>query len=152
MISKLCSGCKTEKTLAQFYRNIGNKDGHSYKCKMCKDVQAKVYRENNREKVAAMKAAQQVRYMDKLRDSYYQKAYGISLDDFNQLFKEQKGGCAICSTTDYYSRMQYAKLIVDHCHKTGKVRGLLCKSCNIGLGEFKDDVSLLDNAIGYLIG
>ncbi len=64
MISKLCSGCKTEKTLAQFYRNIGNKDGHSYKCKMCKDVQAKVYRENNREKVAAMKAAQQVNLAD----------------------------------------------------------------------------------------
>ncbi len=54
---------------------------------------------------------------------------------------EQK--CSICGTTD-------KKLKLDHCHKTGKMRGLLCHFCNVGIGLFKDDIAILKNAIIYL--
>ena len=64
------------------------------------------------------------------------------------LMKEQDGKCDIC----WKQYDTYAKLEVDHCHKSGKTRGLLCKTCNLGLGEFKDDPELLERAILYLYG
>ena len=63
------------------------------------------------------------------------------------MFAIQRGCCAICGT--HQSEMKI-RLSVDHDHTTGKIRSLLCKSCNIGLGEFKDRVELLKKAISYL--
>jgi len=60
-----------------------------------------------------------------------------------KLFKEQKGLCAICKTS--------TKLVIDHDHKTGKIRGLLCHNCNIGLGNMKDSPDILRAASLYLL-
>lgn len=75
-------------------------------------------------------------------------AFGIELSDFKELLAIQKGGCAICG----YSDMSNPKMfpVVDHCHKTGKIRGLLCANCNHALGKFKDDTNILGCAIAYL--
>jgi len=82
-----------------------------------------------------------------------QRKYGITGAQYNALFEEQKHKCAICGSAET-ARSQKTKsvmkLAIDHCHKTGKVRGLLCSSCNQGLGRFKDDVDLLRKAIDYL--
>jgi hypothetical protein len=72
------------------------------------------------------------------------KKYGITLEYFNKLSESQNGLCIICGNKP--SR----KLVVDHCHATGKIRGLLCQVCNTGLGMFKDNVGLLNKAISYL--
>lgn len=64
---------------------------------------------------------------------------------YNTLLGNQNGRCAICGDYKGY------KLRMDHCHKTGKLRKLLCDNCNWGLGNFKDDVSILQEAIKYLI-
>jgi len=73
--------------------------------------------------------------------------YGITEDDYIQMLQEQNFKCAICQTeADYQGR----SLAVDHCHDTGVVRGLLCQKCNIGIGHFKDDITLLAKAIQYL--
>ena len=78
--------------------------------------------------------------------------YGMSNDDYASMHDSQLGLCLICGkesndlSTDQSSRL----LCVDHCHKTGKVRGLLCTKCNAGLGQFNDDPELLINAAGYL--
>lgn len=78
------------------------------------------------------------------------KKYGISMEDYDNMLKEQGGSCAICgSTVSYNSRRN--KFDIDHCHKTGKVRGLLCNKCNKGIGYFNDDVSLLTRALEYLL-
>lgn len=69
--------------------------------------------------------------------------YGLNLEDYEELYKKQKGNCAIC---DKY----FDKLDIDHCHKTGKVRGLLCGSCNRALGLMKDNIEFLKSAISYL--
>jgi hypothetical protein len=69
--------------------------------------------------------------------------YGLSKEDFYLLKKEQDGKCKICGR-------EMKKYNIDHCHKTGKIRGILCTSCNMGIGMFKDDVELLEKVISYL--
>lgn len=71
--------------------------------------------------------------------------YGLTLEDFAALSESQGGGCAICKKVS-----ENRTLHVDHDHNTGKVRGLLCTPCNIGLGLFRDNVSLMEIAIRYL--
>lgn len=81
------------------------------------------------------------------KDCYLQRKYNIDLEEYNRIFMEQKGKCAICGT--HQSELKRA-LDVDHCHKNNKVRGLLCNSCNIGLGHLGDDIENLKCAILYL--
>lgn len=80
------------------------------------------------------------------RKYYLKKRYGLSLDDYNEMFEAQGGVCAICGGT------QEGMLYVDHCHTSSRVRGLLCHLCNVGLGAFKDSEESLTNALTYLRG
>ena len=73
------------------------------------------------------------------------RKYGMSKADFDNLYELQKGACQICGGNLNHS------LNVDHDHKTGRVRGLLCSYCNTGLGLFRDDVGTLAKAIAYLV-
>ena len=72
--------------------------------------------------------------------------YGITTEQYSQMCNEQFFRCAIC----FGISSQNKRLSVDHCHETNLVRGLLCDSCNLGLGSFKDDISRLEGAIAYL--
>jgi hypothetical protein len=74
--------------------------------------------------------------------------YGISLDEYYKLVKKQNGVCAICKQKQRAGRK--TRLSVDHCHTTGKVRGLLCDTCNRSIGLLKDNIDVLQNAIQYL--
>jgi hypothetical protein len=69
----------------------------------------------------------------------------LSFEEFKKLLKKQKNKCAICGKIETKRRIS-----VDHCHKTGKVRGLLCQLCNTSLGGFQDDIKRLERAIVYL--
>jgi hypothetical protein len=69
--------------------------------------------------------------------------YGINKEDYEFMLSKQNGVCVIC-------KRDKQRLLVDHCHKNGHVRGLLCTACNMGLGLFKDDKDLLLTAIEYL--
>lgn len=81
------------------------------------------------------------------RDVVIRNQYGITLDQYNAMLDEQDHKCAICGNED---EVEGRKLAIDHCHTTGKVRGLLCGKCNRGLGLFYDNQDLLNNAIQYL--
>lgn len=81
------------------------------------------------------------------RNRQLKRRYGISIEEYNQLFDLQEGKCRICKT--HQSKLSKA-LAVDHCHTSLKVRGLLCFNCNSGLGRFKDNEKLLLEAIVYL--
>jgi hypothetical protein len=85
------------------------------------------------------------RLRDHLR--HVRKKYGLSKKAYMELFERQSGRCAICGREDWET---VKTLGVDHDHKTGRVRGLLCFDCNTGLGKFKDDPALLRKAIRYL--
>ena len=83
---------------------------------------------------------------DASRARDYKNKYGITISDYDLMFLEQDGVCKICSKAE----PTYTNLAVDHCHTTGKVRGLLCTPCNKALGLFEDKQDLLLNAISYL--
>ena len=74
--------------------------------------------------------------------------YGITHTDYEYILRKQNNTCAICNLEQNSSITKH--MFVDHNHKTGKIRGLLCSKCNFGLGNFKDDIELLENAIKYL--
>ena len=89
----------------------------------------------------------------KARERHLQKRYRLSNEDYEALLFSQNGGCAICKTDSCYTHPKSGKpvsLSVDHCHDTGTIRGILCKDCNIGLANFKDEPTLLLRAIDYL--
>lgn len=72
-----------------------------------------------------------------------QLKYDITQEDYERMYEEQGGHCKICGA-------KKSLLYVDHCHKTGKVRGLLCSNCNTGIGQLQDNVEILRSAITYL--
>ena len=77
--------------------------------------------------------------------SYLISTYRLSVEEYNARYRLQGGGCAICKRVSIGKR-----LVVDHCHKTGRVRGLLCMRCNTAIGMLGDDIEVLARAIGYL--
>lgn len=74
--------------------------------------------------------------------------YKITMAQYDAMSLKQSGKCAICFAPP--EDVRYGVLCIDHCHKTGKIRGLLCFECNLGLGRFEDKLQILKNAIHYL--
>jgi len=87
---------------------------------------------------------------ESIRDYRLRTTFGITAKEYDEQLELQMGGCAICRATigDGAGR----RLAVDHCHETGRIRGILCGSCNLGLGKFQDDPIILGRAIQYLLG
>jgi hypothetical protein len=83
--------------------------------------------------------------------SYRLRRRQLTSEDYAALLLDQKGVCAICGKVNGLTKHNgQHQLVIDHCHGTGAVRGLLCYNCNLGLGNFKDDPGLLKKAIRYL--
>lgn len=81
------------------------------------------------------------------------KNFGITFEQYNEILIKQNYVCAICKEkekTKHHVTNEFKSLAVDHCHKTGKIRGLLCQRCNRVLGKLNDNVSLLDKMKDYL--
>lgn len=78
------------------------------------------------------------------------KQYGITESDFNKIVLNQNGVCSVCGKSPGASKKNQTRLSIDHDHKTGKMRGLLCHKCNVGLGHFNDNPDLLIAALAYL--
>lgn len=89
----------------------------------------------------------------KVKSNKLKTTYGITLDDYDSLLEEQKGVCAICGKKEVLKQKGKETpqdLAVDHCHATGKVRGLLCRKCNTGIGNFHDSEEIMLKAIQYI--
>jgi len=86
-------------------------------------------------------------HKEEIKNYKLKRDHGLSLDEFNLLLEVQGYSCAICGTTEWRGRYPY----VDHDHKTGRIRGLLCKRCNLVLGEINDDVYVVDKMREYLL-
>ena len=76
--------------------------------------------------------------------------YGITQQDYDRMITEQNHQCAICGTTDPGGRHNSNYFVVDHCHSTNKIRGVLCNNCNTALGLVGDNISTLQSMIEYL--
>lgn len=122
---RTCAKCKEEKSLDLFAWLDKAHTKKQYYCKKCQSAIRTARRKANRP-----------------------LEYGITWDDYNRMLEDQGNVCAICGTSDPgHTREVWC---IDHCHTTGKVRGLLCNTCNIGLGAFRDNTANLAKAIDYL--
>jgi hypothetical protein len=122
---KSCRSCLEEKPLSSFVKNHLCSDGFDSICLVCNRSRVKSWRKKNPEKRAEQlkKEAKQ----DYNKNKYLKANYNITLPEYNRMFLEQAGCCAICGI--HQSKLKRA-LSVDHCHTTGKVRQLLCGHCN----------------------
>lgn len=161
---KTCNACKKDKKHSYFYivgKRNGDRFGLQSICKTCSHgksmdwakrnpiafkISDKKYRDKHKER----RKKQQYQWVannkeyskDYHREYLLRKKYGIGLIEYDELIKIQKGQCAICGTI--------ARLVVDHDHKTGKVRELLCDYCNLALGLSKESIETLQKLIVYL--
>jgi len=134
---KQCNVCKMVKDSSEFHQNKAKKDGLNNKCKACNCLKAKEYNKN----------------VYKTKNAKLKKIYGITIEHYNELFQKQNGCCAICNKPEITIDKRTKKLrglAVDHNHKTGEIRGLLCSAHNRALGMFHDDINELLKAIEYL--
>lgn len=144
---KWCPRCEACKPLETFGANKRTHDGKQNLCKLCavaavtasrtKDPtshrrSSKAWKENNPERAA---------------DARVKRTYGLEHGSYAAMFAAQGGACAICGTTDRGPRSRFH---IDHCHDTGKVRGLLCSRCNTGIGQFKHDPERIRSAVEYV--
>ena len=107
------------------------------------------YAKHKAENYAGLRAKYNKWYMDNIeakRDYYLKYKYGISLAQLYELLEAQDNGCAICAKPI----LDYSDCRTDHCHKTGKVRGILCHGCNVGLGYFYENTTAMRNAADYI--
>ena len=128
-----CKKCGEQKELSMFHKHPTNKTGIRSSCKVCDYVNDKERRQSAYYKNYRKGKSKQYNIKSK---------YGLTQEQYLGMLTKQNSKCAIC-----YSETE---LVVDHCHKTGVVRGLLCFKCNLGLGHFDDNKTILTNAINYL--
>lgn len=118
----------------------------------------KEYREKNKQKISLYRKARRsisrqldnehyARTKDRHRELTASKKYGISIEEYRELFKKHDNKCAICGSIE---TAKNKVLAVDHDHNTGKVRGLLCGKCNRGLGFLQDNLLLIEKIKIYL--
>lgn len=135
--------------LASWCKNCQKEYNREYRRKNIKKVKlkSKKWIKNNKHKYPEYNKKAYNKRKDKKRDVFLRWKFNITLEDYNNMFKEQDGKCMICKRPE---RQMKRILCVDHDHKTNKVRGLLCNHCNAGIGMFQDNTEFLKNAINYL--
>lgn len=142
--AKKCTKCGVVKDRSEFTKSRDGKYGpvlHPL-CNACKSERAKRWFRDNPDRADASS-----------RRYSLGKNYGITPEQYDALLQQQGGACAICGEAEPPAHGRTGKqfrLSVDHCHKTGRVRGLLCQKCNRAMGLLGDDPILVRNAIGYL--
>ena len=134
---KICKKCETN---AKYIKGRA--------CVYCAKLSARKKYWSHPEDIKTLKRKRYKNNPDTNKDLKLRRAYGISLEDYNIILKQQNSVCAICENVCVSGRM----LSVDHSHKTGKVRGLLCINCNRAIGNLKDDLKLLNRMKKYLKG
>jgi hypothetical protein len=141
IVTKICTKCKEEKNLDQFKNRRGNQKHllHSW-CKSCEYQAAQDWRKENPEKIKVYRAK------DKWTLHKRTRRMGITVDEFWTMYENQKGKCPIC-----LQNIEAEDSAIDHNHTTGLVRGILCKSCNRGIGLLKDSSAVLNRASNYLL-
>ncbi len=147
METKICNKCNVEKPSTSFYAR-NKKKGHlglKYMCKECENNYGKkryhtTYKHNENFSKAE--------YFRRIK-----RNYDLEMQDYFDMWDKTKGMCFICNTklkSCVVEESEGVRAVVDHCHSTNKVRGILCHKCNGGLGQFDDRLDFLKRAVQYL--
>ena len=124
-MNKVCRYCHLEKDESEFSFRYKKRNIRHNKCKTCHKEQLKAAYDPEKKRARDLKTK-----------------YGLTEDCWSTMYEAQKGECKICG--------KFRQLVVDHSHKTGDVRALLCHRCNLAIGQFDDDPQLLRLAANYL--
>ncbi len=133
---RACKTCGSTKPLKEYSSHETTRDGVSPYCKQCIRDRNRQWRIDNPERARA-----------KQLKNYLKSTYGMTVEEYDKLTQAQNNLCAICSLPE---TTKNGRLAVDHCHRTGQVRGLLCMRCNTSIGRLNDDPALLRRAAEYL--
>ena len=157
ILVKKCSKCGETKDRSEFPPRAKNRDGLHGRCRECINQATYASRRRAQERgccpvhttiPVAPGRMQCQECLDWHSTHNFVKKYGITEEIYQQMFARQNGRCAICNGTD--PGQGKTRLSIDHCHKTGIVRGLLCSNCNTAIGQFNENRATLVAAIGYL--
>lgn len=176
-MTKICRDCGVEFQLTEIQMGSHARGiGQIRKCSACKKLKEKNYNKNYHSKNKELINKKSREYWYKNRDTLMpkqaeryknnkdryksaskkvslKKEYNLTELEYKQMFEKRNSLCDICKKQETAKHQSgiIKSLSVDHCHKTGKVRGLLCNMCNRGLGLFLDNTELLKTAINYLV-
>lgn len=126
-VAKTCTTCKETKPAEYFGKVAGDEFLLRSSCRLCLN-----------RKRAESQLAKMLNH------------YGLTWDSYLAMLRNQGDVCAICKNPESTNRVKWVPLNIDHCHKTGRVRGLLCTKCNLGVGNFNDEATRLEEALAYL--
>lgn len=136
IVEKTCNICRLVYPASGFYTNKGKSDGLDSQCKLCRKNQGKAWRLANIDSV-----------IEKSRDKRLRHRYGVTEAEVDAQRDRNKNHCPICKKEYPKGKRPHT----DHDHVTGKFRDVLCFNCNTGLGMFKDDPEIMQNAIAYIL-
>jgi len=145
--TNICKDCGEEKLLSEFSKNPTNR------CKPCHAKWTREYRKTHplpadqREANILRCRSYRAKYPTRARERWLKGTYGITTDDYNDMFVEQNGCCAICGVHQSEMKRTFS---VDHNHTTGQTRALLCDRCNTALGLLKEDRNIVLSLLEYL--
>lgn len=162
---KKCSTCEKVLSKENFYKNSQTKDKLAYSCRRCENIKKKGFRDNDPSFKEKHKKRGHLWYLNnkegklkknrewiennpaQYRELNLKYRFGITTEIYNNILEKQDNSCAICKK--HKDNFNYF-LVVDHCHKTGNIRGILCRKCNLGIGHLNDNIDILKNSIFYL--
>lgn len=147
---KKCNGCHLIFSIDEYNLRTNGRGGYKRRsrCKLCERKAGREYREKNLDACRARKKRYDQSHPEKVNEWSFKarmKRMGLDHEFVLKYIEQHNGVCEICG-----DKPSFRKLAVDHCHITSAMRGLLCSTCNTGIGMFKDDTSLLLKAILYL--
>lgn len=147
--TKVCTKCAAKLPLDAFHRRKGSPDGRAGRCASCTSEYMKTWRRENLPHARAWARDYRLRNpaseerKQYLRDHQLRRKYGIGIEEYETLVAAADGRCEICG--------EERDLVVDHCHDSGDVRGVLCNPCNRGIGLLGDNPEVVSNAVRYLV-
>ena len=147
---KTCKNCNAEKELSEFRFIRKNKNGTDLHKSHCNDCTRKQQLQRYHNLTNDKKTERRQKSIETLGKDYFKRYklnryYNLTLEEFNQMYEDQNGKCFLCERVILGKEVK-----VDHDHKTGKVRKLLCHNCNTSLGLLNEDVKLFEKCIEYL--
>lgn len=139
----ICKSCKKLRNRTSFHNKIDGKYGKDYYCKKCR---------YKKEKESVKRTSRQNSTKNRFLNwkCSIKLLYKLTPEEYFEVLKKQGGGCGICASQVNILNPKKMFLAIDHCHKTGKIRGILCDRCNMLIGSVKDSTAILEKSIEYL--